>query len=236
MSFCVYIIINEINNKIYIGETSHPKKRWIAHKNHGKNKRYDYPLYKAMYKYGNPAFSFSIIENYESETEALDAEKYLISHFKSIGYVLYNITDGGEGTTGRVCSELTKEKISKANKGKQNRLGLSNSYEQNLNISKSLKGKSYSKKRKNSWYELKFNKKEPDGMAGIEKERNAKSEAHKGERNGKACKLKEQQVIEIKRLIKDGLSTRQIAKLFNVSKSAIADISSGRCWSHVILD
>lgn len=233
MSFCVYIITNEINDKIYIGETGHAKKRWIAHRNHGKNKRYNYPLYKAMYKYGNSAFSFSIIENYDLESAALNAEQYLISYFKSKGYKLYNVTNGGEGTSGRICSELTKEKISKANKGKQNRLGLSNSEEQNANISKALKGKTYSKNRKDNWYKLRFNKSAPNGIAGSEKERNAKSEAHKGEKNGKACKLNEPQVVEIKRLIKNGLSTRQIAKLFNVSKSAIADISSGRCWSHV---
>jgi len=45
--------------------------------------------------------------------------------------------------------------------------------------------------------------------------------------------LKEASVIEIKELIKAGISQKEIAKLFNVSKSAISHISRGATWSHL---
>jgi group I intron endonuclease len=61
---------------------------------------------------------------------------------------------------------------------------------------------------------------------------NIRSKMNQGE-NGSNAKLTETQVIEIKKMLKSGMSNRQIAKLFGVGKSCIGDISSGRCWSHI---
>ena len=54
-----------------------------------------------------------------------------------------------------------------------------------------------------------------------------------GEKNGFA-KLTEAQVIEIKQLLADGKSTQKtIGSQFNISKSTVKDIKSGRRWSYL---
>ena len=61
----IYKIENKINNKCYIGQSVNIHKRWTKHKNtfnNPKYKQYNYPLYRAMRKYGIDNFDFEIIE------------------------------------------------------------------------------------------------------------------------------------------------------------------------------
>jgi group I intron endonuclease len=201
------------------------------HRNLGKSKKYKYPIYNAMKKYGINNFTFEIIETYLKEDEALKAEIDLIAYFKCIGTELYNITNGGEGSFGRKHSSETKEKISNSNKGNKSRLGQTNSTEHRRKISDAQKDIPYTKERKIKWYKSYYNNSMPNGLVGTEKIYNLKSLSHHGKNN----KLSENQVREIKILLKNGLSNRLISKMFNVSKSAIGDISSGRCWSHILI-
>lgn len=60
-------------------------------------------------------------------------------------------------------------------------------------------------------------------------ERNAKNRTAKGERVG-ASKLKNEQVLKIKNLIKDGIPQRKIAKEFSVSQATINHINVGKTW------
>lgn len=53
-----------------------------------------------------------------------------------------------------------------------------------------------------------------------------------GEKHYKAV-LTDNQVREIKTLLREGVSTYQIAKLYGVSASAIRAIKSGRSWKHI---
>jgi hypothetical protein len=55
-----------------------------------------------------------------SEEEAFSTEVQLINSFRQLGYNLCNMTDGGEGCSGYIKSEETREKLSKAMKGKPN--------------------------------------------------------------------------------------------------------------------
>ena len=187
--FYVYVIVNTVNGKLYIGKTNNPKRRWIIHRNYA-NKisnaaRYNYPIYKGMRKYGLDNFQFEVIEACQNEYEALQSEIDWISYLRYMSIPLYNITDGGQGTSGRRHSPMTKNKISQSNKGKKNRLGKTNSSE------------------------------------------------HKSAISTANLKLTEQQVREIKLLLKNGLSTRRIAKLFHISKTSIQNIKSGKYWSHI---
>ena len=133
--FYTYIITNLVNGKLYVGKTNNPEKRWTLHKNYAKNTsldpKFNYPIYKGIRKYGIINFTFEVIECFGTESEALESEKGWIMYLRSFGIALYNITDGGEGTSGHIHSTETKEKISKSNKGKKNRLGLINSTEHN---------------------------------------------------------------------------------------------------------
>lgn len=56
--------------------------------------------------------------------------------------------------------------------------------------------------------------------------------SNKGIQNGRA-KLNEQDVLEIRKLLQEGLSSSKIANRFGVGKTAISDIKNGKTWSHV---
>ena len=60
MTCGIYKIENLINNKVYIGQSTCIEIRWVNHKAAACKK--DYPLYRAMRKYGVENFLFSIIE------------------------------------------------------------------------------------------------------------------------------------------------------------------------------
>lgn len=55
----------------------------------------------------------------------------------------------------------------------------------------------------------------------------------KGENNNSA-KLKEIDIVDIRNLIKDGLTDKYIAELYNVSRSNITMIRLRRSWKHII--
>lgn len=54
----------------------------------------------------------------------------------------------------------------------------------------------------------------------------------KGERN-KSSRLTSQDVIEIRRLHESGVSKRQLSKMFNVGRTTIRSLLSGKTWKHV---
>lgn len=94
----IYKITNNINGKIYIGQSHYIEARWESHKRNAFYKNsssYDFALYRAMRKYGIENFSFEIIEECQSE-ELNKREKYWIDFYNSYKQG-YNMTLGGEG-------------------------------------------------------------------------------------------------------------------------------------------
>lgn len=69
--------------------------------------------------------------------------------------------------------------------------------------------------------------------ADNQRDKKLKGRAARGERNNKA-KLTESDVREIRTLIEQGLSYREIARMFNVRHAAILTIKSGKNWSWLI--
>lgn len=93
----IYKITNVINNKVYIGQTHYTiQKRWIEHCS--AFNKLDYPLYRAMRKYGQDNF---IIEEIEQVPDELlnEHEIYWIGFYHSYAPLGcgYNVTLGGEG-------------------------------------------------------------------------------------------------------------------------------------------
>lgn len=83
----VYKITNTINNKVYIGQSVNIYKRWNCHKAYGTNRwqdspERDYPLYRAMRKYGVENFTFEIISSCSVE-ELNDMEEHYIRKYNS---------------------------------------------------------------------------------------------------------------------------------------------------------
>lgn len=146
----IYKILNLINGKIYIGQTTksihHRLKRHLYLVRKGKN-RY---LYDAIRKYGSENFSIDEIETCYSKDELNEREKFWIKHFKSNEKECgYNMNEGGTG--GRQSREIVeliaskkrgvplteehKRNISIGNRGK------SKTPEHNKKVSESNKGK-----------------------------------------------------------------------------------------------
>ena len=92
MQKAIYKITNLINNKVYIGQSVHPNKRWTEHKQRAKNKTDEYPIHLAIAKYGEENFSFEVLfftEDYNLK------EKEVILAYNSLVPNGYNILPGG---------------------------------------------------------------------------------------------------------------------------------------------
>ena len=118
------------------------------------------------------------------------------------------ISQGGENHPmyGKHHTEETKKKLSET---------LSKRIitdEHKANISKASKGRIFSKEHKNN---IKKNHAPVDG-----------------ENNGNA-KLTKENVIEIRQLLKNNITVTKIAKMFNVTKTAIIYIRDGKSWKSV---
>ena len=90
----IYVIKNNINDKIYVGKTiTTLSNRWLHHKDD--YLKYDWHLYRAMRKYGIEHFWIEQIE--ECQNSIVDErEKYWINKLDSY-HNGYNMTIGGEG-------------------------------------------------------------------------------------------------------------------------------------------
>ena len=91
----IYKIINDINNKVYVGKTEFSiEKRFKEHCTDAfRDRNEKRPLYAAMRKYGIEHFKIELIEETENPEER---EIYWIGYFN--GYTQgYNATKGGDG-------------------------------------------------------------------------------------------------------------------------------------------
>lgn len=102
MSIGIYKIENKINHHKYIGQSKNIEKRWAREKTTPFNPNdhsYDYPLSRAIRKYGLENFDFSIIE--ECSIQDLNTkEKYWIEYYNSF-FDGYNQTIGGDASIGQ---------------------------------------------------------------------------------------------------------------------------------------
>lgn len=104
----IYKIQNNINNKIYIGQSKNIEKRLKDHKNRANDtnsNEYNRHLYRSMRKYGIENFSFEIIEECNVD-ELNEKERYWIEYYNSF-FNGYNLTFGGDSSG----SEIYKNKI-----------------------------------------------------------------------------------------------------------------------------
>lgn len=114
-NYTVYMHKNKINDKVYIGITKQkPKYRWGA----GSGYKQQIKFYNAICKYGWNNFEHIILFNNLSFEEAKQKEIEMIKKYNAFTKQYgYNATKGGDVSNGVPCSEKTKQKISKANKG-----------------------------------------------------------------------------------------------------------------------
>jgi len=106
----IYLITNLINNKKYIGKTSRkPNLRWNEHKCNAFYENYNFPLYKAMKKYGIENFKFEVIEDNIPLKELNKREEYWINYYNTYNGAGYNATKGGDGISFYDYQEISKK-------------------------------------------------------------------------------------------------------------------------------
>lgn len=84
----IYLIHNTVNGKNYVGQSKHILNRWNQHRCDSKTK--NYPLYRAIRKYGIDKFEFSILEKCEID-ELPYKEDYYIDLYNAYLPYGYNI-------------------------------------------------------------------------------------------------------------------------------------------------
>ena len=98
MSMGIYKITNQINGKVYIGQSVNIQQRWIEHRSVAfniNNKNYNCHLYCSIRKYGIENFILTILEECSQE-ELNNKEIYWIKYYDSTNKEKgYNILLGG---------------------------------------------------------------------------------------------------------------------------------------------
>lgn len=233
----IYIIQNNKNLKIYVGQTINLRQRWSAHKSYAKSNKPNQYIHIAMKKYGIENFSHQLLEEYNSQNEADSAEEFWIEFFQSRNRLMgYNIKPGGMVST---LSKDTKQKISKAHKGKK----LSKAHIEN--ISKALTGRKFTEEHKNKISRLGSTQTTETrekisqahiGMVHTKETKDKISKINSGKNSGERgpnSKLTNEQVIQIRLQASLGIKQKTLALQFNVSEKLISNIILRRTWKHI---
>ena len=117
----VYKATNKLNGKIYIGKTirklSHAKARHFNRAKLG----FDTYFYNAIRKYGCDCFEWEIIYTGTSDIDICNKEIALIKSYDSRNPSIgYNMTNGGDGASGILVKESTRQLRSINSSGSNN--------------------------------------------------------------------------------------------------------------------
>ncbi len=104
-----------VNHKIYIGQTVRIlEKRIIEHKSNKVSL-----ISRAIHKYGEENFVWVTLEECDSREQLNEREIFWIKTLDTKFPNGYNLTDGGKGNSGYICSAETRAKLSLAKRGKK---------------------------------------------------------------------------------------------------------------------
>ena len=108
----IYKIINDINGKMYIGQTRNPiEERFKRHINDAMNNILDTHFARAIRKYGPEHFHwFELESGIEDEQTLTEREHYWIIHFNSVN-LGYNETDAMYKCGGNTYMSKTEEEM-----------------------------------------------------------------------------------------------------------------------------
>ena len=119
-NYCgVYKITNIKNNKCYIGSSINIVRRWGEHKRQLKNNKHaNTHLQKSWNKHGENSFLFETIEFVKDEKNLINREQYYLDEVKKYdSKLLYNICPMAYSALGFKHSNETKNKMSESHKG-----------------------------------------------------------------------------------------------------------------------
>lgn len=116
MLYKVYLLTNKHNNKRYVGVTNNLTQRMRVHKHYAVNDKKPAPcvaLARATRKYGWGSFELSILAETDDPNTAWNIlePKYITEYQSNNPEYGYNLTQGGEGISGRKMSPLSKQRM-----------------------------------------------------------------------------------------------------------------------------
>jgi len=204
----IYKILNNVNNKVYIGSATNIGKRWRDHKwylNH--NKHHNSHLQASWNNYGSDSFEFSILLECSID-ELLEKEREYTLKYNSLNNKYgYNVNEPQKIFLERKCSQQAKDLSSQRMLGKNNPMY-------------GKFGKLHPK------FKMKMSEENKKLLSDKAKKRRGNDSNH--------SKLTENDVIEIRDKYKNGNYTQtELSKIYNVVQVTISDIIRRKSWSHI---
>lgn len=104
------------NGNCYIGQTIHPERRKYTHRKDAENGS-NLPFHKAIREFGWDNIKYHVLEEISDVSKSIVTKQLNVLEIKYIeqyklgGKILYNATNGGEGTSGRTLTQEQKESV-----------------------------------------------------------------------------------------------------------------------------
>lgn len=230
----IYIIINVVNNKVYVGKSLNISLRKSAHFSLLRRQKHPNIYLQTSYnKHGKENFIFNNIEMCEFSVLNKREEfwiKFFCSDNREYGYNLITCVDGIQ-----VYSKESREKMSKnhANFAKEKHpfYGKTHSEEARKKISEAAKGRTSPMKGKQCSKESK--QKMSDAKKGKSPWNKGLNGVQSGEKHPLA-KLTNIIVAQIREEYKNNnISQKELGEKYNISQSVISSIIHFKTWKNV---
>lgn len=220
----IYEIVNLINGKRYIGQTSNLYRRQYSHitklnQNIHPNKH----LQNAWNKYGKDAFEFQVLE-YCSVDDLNERELYWINHYKS-NTDGYNIRLDPNSNRGLQWSEKQRESMMAA-------INKENSYFKNHTVPRETMEKAWEASRKKVWTKEEREQHSKRLIGTKVKDKTNMYAAQTGEKNPSA-KLSENEAKQVIYLLWNRFAPSLLAEIYHVRIETISAIKHLRSWKNI---
>lgn len=200
----IYTITNLVNGKYYIGSAVNFKQRFKIHISDFKYEQNSKHLQNAYNKYGAENFEMQVLDIIDNLTDLLYIEEmYIINLFSYERCTGYNISKFAGSCLGCKRSDETKSLLREINLGKKH------TRESRRKVSENNKGKKH----------------KPETIE--------KMKILSRGQNSPLTKLNNNDVYQIKVLLKDNYKPKEIASMFDVNICVIYNIKQNKRWKHI---
>lgn len=222
----IYCFTNLVNGKKYVGQTSNEKQRYNNHLSSSQNEQaagHQYPLSRAIRKYGVDNFKFEVLAKDLNYEKANDLEIYYIELYDSIENG-YNQISGGENAS-KPKTEEAKINMSKAKArfSDEEIIELRLAYKNKEKPSVIYKEKYSERVKYQSFYNIWCGKRYAHIMPEVFTDAGTRR-----------VKYSEEIVLEIRKVREEqNLSYDKLSAKFDIPRPTIVDIVKRRTWKNI---